>query len=60
MSPQSLPDTDILPFAVDEVPRLICRLDDLSLLSYEPRMAGGRTSREESQCPMRTHFLVLG
>lgn len=60
MSPQSLPDIDILPFAVDEVPRLICRLDGLSLLSYELRMAGGRPSREESQCPMRTHFLVLG
>lgn len=60
MSPQSLPDIDILPFAVDEVPRLICRLDGLWLLNDGPRTAGGRPSREESQCPMRTHFLILG
>lgn len=58
MSPQSLPDIDII--AVDEVPRLICRLDGLSLLRDGPRMAGGSPSREESQSPMRTHFLVLG
>lgn len=59
MSPEP-PNIHILPFAVDRVPRLICRLDGLPLLSYVALYGRRETKGGESQYPMRTDILVLG